>query len=84
MSHKKRMMTKVCALVSETSQAEGRKAFRTDFTSDQNGMAGDISRNIHERLERVEDRKEEIQNEWEERNTFAIALSGIHWHLPAI
>lgn len=40
-------MTKVCALVSEISQAEGRKAFRTDFISDQNGMARNISRNIH-------------------------------------
>lgn len=46
--------------------------------SDQNRTAGNIRQNIYERLERVEDRKEEIQNEWEERNTFAIALSGIH------
>lgn len=72
-------MTRLCVLVSEISQAEGRKACRTDFRSDENGMAGNISRNIHERLERVEDRKEEIQNEWEERNnTFAIAFSGVH------
>lgn len=41
-------------------------------------MAGNISWNICERLERMKDRKEEIQSEWEERNTFAIALSGIH------
>lgn len=46
--------------------------------SDQNRMAANISRNIYERLERMKYKKEEIQREWEERNTFAIALSGIY------
>lgn len=85
MSHEeKRMMTKACALCQKCQKQEEEKHEEQILRSDQNRVAGNISWNIHERLDRVEDRKEEIQNEWEERNTFAIALSEIHQYLPAI